>query len=417
MNGILQKRKTFLKSRSLNYLDMNMVNGKLDYVLQEDQRIKLIEFRKLVADILEPNHDDQFLLRWLKARDFDLSKAQRMFRESHKFRKKIGADTILTPAYEFPDVYKKYPISQYLGFDNENSAVRLFMVGILDYKGYVHSLPVIDLMKILIYFLENDLKMMHERKKSVGIFEEKSTFILDFSGFSLKQFNDKSVINAGIQLITMYQDNYPETLKAAYLINVPSYFSWIFNIFKPFLNAVTLSKIKIYKTDEWQDELWKIVDKDLVPAFLGGNRTDPDGNPKCTTLVNWDSKIDTIYYMKENNNRGGPDPDMKSAVVQQRSSLQVPVDIESKGSILKWAFRTKECNIKFGLFYRKTDKSLEELLPVENVDCQLIPEENEYLCKKTGTYVLYFDNSYSWLTAKQLYYKVEVEAPQIIQTQ
>ncbi|GBN08663.1 hypothetical protein AVEN_51903-1 [Araneus ventricosus] len=53
----------------------------------------------------------------------------------------------------------------------------------------------------------------------IGNFDQKTTFILDFTEFELKKFYDKSVINAGIQLITMYQDNYPETLKAAYLVN------------------------------------------------------------------------------------------------------------------------------------------------------------------------------------------------------
>jgi len=252
------------------------------------------------------------------------------------------------------------------------------------------------------------------RRKKIGKLDEKTTFILDFNGFNLKQFYDKSVINAGIQLITMYQDNYPETLKAAYLINVPSYFSWIFNLFKPFLNSVTLSKIRIYKNDEWQDDLFKVLDKKQVPAFMGGELTDPDGNPKCHTMINWDSKIPTSYYLKQNRQRGGEDdPSMKAVTIQQRSSLDVPVEVDTAGSVLKWVFRTKDYNIKFGLFYRHKKNQLEELIPLESVDCQLLPEENEYICERTGTYMLHFDNSYSWLTTKHLWYKVDVESPEV----
>lgn len=29
----------------------------------------------------------------------------------------------------------------------------------------------------------------------------------------------------------------------------------------------------------------KQIDADVLPAFLGGNRTDPDGNPNCETFV------------------------------------------------------------------------------------------------------------------------------------
>ncbi|GFU60414.1 SEC14-like protein 2 [Nephila pilipes] len=91
-----------LELSSCSYIELNMANKKCDYSNEEDRRIILKEFRKVVKDILQPHHDDDFLLRWLKARDFDIIKSEKMIRESFKFRKKIGADTILTSAYEVP---------------------------------------------------------------------------------------------------------------------------------------------------------------------------------------------------------------------------------------------------------------------------------------------------------------------------
>lgn len=406
-----ERRWSDLPTKFDNVLsDMSQKNGKCQYIEQEDRRVVLKEFRKVLQDILKPSHDDEFLIRWLKARDFDIAKAERMVRDSFKFRKKINADAILTSAYELPELYQKYPLTGCLGFDKDNSVVRIFMAGICDYKGYVYSFRIVELMKLLVHFLEHDLKMLHEKKKTIGKLDEKTTFVLDFTGFNLKQFYDKTVINAGIQLITMYQDNYPETLKAAYLINVPSYFSWIFNLFKPFLNAVTLSKLKIYKGDEWKEEFFKIIDKKQVPGFMGGELTDPDGNPKCNYMINWDSKIPSSYYLNEDRQRGGEDdPSMKAVTVAQRSCFEVPVEVQLPGSILKWVFRTKDYNIRFGLFYRHKKNQLEELMPLESVDCQVLPEENDFVCERAGTYVLQFDNSYSWLTAKALWYKVEVE--------
>ncbi|GIY66361.1 hypothetical protein CDAR_22502 [Caerostris darwini] len=403
---------------SCSYIELNMAHKKCDYSNEEDRKIILKEFRRIVKDILQPHHDDDFLFRWLKARDFDIIKSEKMIRESFKFRKKIGADAILTSAYELPEVFLKYPVTFSLGLDSENSAVRVFLPGICDYKGYVYSLRTMDLMKLLVYFLEYDLKMMHEKKQKIGTLDVKSTFILDFQEFSLKKFYDKAVINAGIQLITMYQDNYPETLKAAYLVNVPSYFNWIFNIFKPFLNAVTLSKIRIYKTDEWQEEVKKTVDLKVLPGFLGGLRADPDGDLRCNDLVNWDAKIPTSYYLKQNMISGTEeDTTMISTTVGQRAIFRVPVEVASSGCILKWIFKTKDYNIRFGLYYKKDEKSKQEaVLPIENVDCQVIPEEGEYICENAGTYILFFDNSYSWMTAKQLLYKVEVEDPNTVET-
>ena len=31
--------------------------------------------------------------------------------------------------------------------------------------------------------------------------------------------------------------------------------------------------------------LLKLIDADVLPKSYGGNRTDPDGNPRCTTVV------------------------------------------------------------------------------------------------------------------------------------
>ncbi|GBN44363.1 SEC14-like protein 2 [Araneus ventricosus] len=219
MTAIARRWSDIGSLNSCSYIELNMAHKKVDYNNEENRKMILKEFRKVLKDILQPHHDDEFLLRWLKARDFDIIKSEKMIRESFKFRKKIGADAILTDAYELPEVFRKYPVTFSLGLDSENSAVRLFLPGICDYKGYVSSLKMMDLMKLLVYFLEYDLQLLNQRKEKIGNFDQKTTFILDFTEFELKKFYDKSVINAGIQLITMYQDNYPETLKAAYLVN------------------------------------------------------------------------------------------------------------------------------------------------------------------------------------------------------
>lgn len=44
--------------------------------------------------------------------------------------------------------------------------------------------------------------------------------------------------------------------------------------------------------DGYQEKLLDMMDADLLPAFLGGNRYDPDGNPLCYTYVS--SAIDQI---------------------------------------------------------------------------------------------------------------------------
>lgn len=37
--------------------------------------------------------------------------------------------------------------------------------------------------------------------------------------------------------------------------------------------------------DSYKEDLLEVIGADVLPAFLGGNRTDPDGNPMCHTIV------------------------------------------------------------------------------------------------------------------------------------
>ncbi|KAG8171718.1 hypothetical protein JTE90_003515, partial [Oedothorax gibbosus] len=102
--------------------------------------------------------------------------------------------------------------------------------------------------------------------------------------------------------------------------------------------------------------------------------------------INWQAKIDASYYLTQRQTADQEDdPSMKTATVQQRGTLQVPVQVQVPGSLLRWTFMTKEYNIKFGLFLKEKSGKLKELVAVESVDCQVIPEENEFLCEKAGT--------------------------------
>ena len=48
--------------------------------------ISLRQFRRSVSDILKPEHDDHFLLRWLRARQWNPDNAEKMLREVSDLR-------------------------------------------------------------------------------------------------------------------------------------------------------------------------------------------------------------------------------------------------------------------------------------------------------------------------------------------
>lgn len=67
----------------------------------------------------------------------------------------------------------------------------------------------------------------------------------------------------------------------------PRVFAFAFGIVKKFLNAYTLSKIQIYKSDQkkWLPKILEKVDISQVPLFYGGTMTGENGDPKCLNKV------------------------------------------------------------------------------------------------------------------------------------
>jgi len=92
---------------------------------------KLAEFRAKVKDILETDEqkDDYFLIRWLRARSLDVSKAEEMLRKSLNWRKQEeidGADL----REEIPLKFKRLNPMGRGGVDKDGNIVLIFPLGI-----------------------------------------------------------------------------------------------------------------------------------------------------------------------------------------------------------------------------------------------------------------------------------------------
>ncbi|GBM94307.1 hypothetical protein AVEN_150564-1 [Araneus ventricosus] len=57
------------------------------------------------------------------------------------------------------------------------------------------------------------------------------------------------------------------------------------NIVKSCLSAAYVERAKFLGSDGWKEQLLEVIDADQLPAFLGGKRTDSDGNPLCIKSV------------------------------------------------------------------------------------------------------------------------------------
>ncbi|GBN93547.1 hypothetical protein AVEN_164836-1 [Araneus ventricosus] len=85
--------------------------------------------------------------------------------------------------------------------------------------------------------------------------------------------------------------------------------------------------------------------------------------------------------------------------------------VKEGNSYLEWEFQTESRDIDFSLLLkRESPEGFEtiEVIPNQRIDTSCEPEKGRFKCEKVGNYSIVFDNSYSWLHSKEVYYRAGV---------
>ncbi|TFK45472.1 hypothetical protein OE88DRAFT_1211080 [Heliocybe sulcata] len=220
--------------------------------------------------------DDAMLLRFLRARKFDVAKSKAMLLAAEQWRKDFGVDDIVKnfDFKEKEEVDKYYP-QCYHKIDKDGRPVYIERLGKLDIKA-LYSVTTMDRqVKRLVYEYE---KFLTDRlpacSKAVGHPVETSCTILDLKGVSVTSFwKVKDYVS---QASSIGQNYYPETMGKFYIINSPWGFSTVWNAIKVWLDEVTVSKIDILGSNYLDKVLLQIPPENL-PKDLGGKCECPGG--------------------------------------------------------------------------------------------------------------------------------------------
>jgi len=173
------------------------------------------------SEIGYDRYDDQTLLRFLRARKFDLPKAQIMWEANEKWRKEFGTDEIAANGYPYPEgpqVMAFYP-QFYHKTDREGRPIYIEQLGKLD-TTKLAALTNQD--RQLHHLVDEYEKFLGSRlpatSKETGGLVETSCTILDLTNAGISTFYKvKDYVSAASGI---GQNHYPETMGHMFIINV-----------------------------------------------------------------------------------------------------------------------------------------------------------------------------------------------------
>ncbi|RYP81766.1 hypothetical protein DL770_005823 [Monosporascus sp. CRB-9-2] len=264
--------------------------------LSEEQIAQVHQLRmQLESEGYTKRLDTLTLLRFLRARKFDVNLAKQMFVNAEKWRAELTFADGKTPIMPYG---QKINLDEELADWDKDRSLRTKVAPYYpqyyhktDKDGrpvYIEQLGKVDRKKLEAMGVKGDhmltnLAVEYERmadprlpacSRKAGYLLETSCTIMDLKGVGLFQAN--AVKDLVRETSKMSQDYYPERMGRMYMINAGRFISALFSWAKSFLDPVTQEKIHVISGDG-KAELLAQIPAENLPKEFGGTCECPGG--------------------------------------------------------------------------------------------------------------------------------------------
>ncbi|KAJ9185433.1 hypothetical protein P3X46_005071 [Hevea brasiliensis] len=207
---------------------------------------------------------DVILLKFLRARDFRVPDALRMLDKCLSWRKEFGADSICEVDLGFKEL--EGVVAYMHGYDREGHPVCYNAYGVFKDKEMYERIfgdeeKLKKFLRWRVQVLERGIKLLNFKPGGVNSIIQVT---------DLKDMPKRELRVASNQILSLFQDNYPEMVARKIFINVPWYFSLLYSMFSPFLTQRTRSKFVISKEGNFPETLYKFIRPEDIPVQYGG---------------------------------------------------------------------------------------------------------------------------------------------------
>ncbi|ESP04007.1 hypothetical protein LOTGIDRAFT_212187 [Lottia gigantea] len=337
--------------------------GKLDddYIKRFLGHLTMVEESSLVQlrQSLRETHKgkipkDGHILRFLRARDFNIDKAREMLVHSMAWRKLHNIDNLLDTYTPSPAMQSYYPGGWHYS-DKEGRPLYILRLGQMDVKGLMKSAGEEAILKHVLSVNEEGLRRAEGATNKRGYPVSACTCIVDLDGLSMRHVWRPGV-RALLRIIEIVEANYPETMGRLLIVRAPRVFPVLWTLVSPFIDENTRKKFMIYGGNDYNGPggLIEFIDKQYVPDFLGGD---------CYCGVPEGGLVPKSLYQEDLIDKSPDDPPLSvdslylTAYVLKDFPHEVLIQVPQRGSVITWDFDILKGDITFTVIRCKQSQS------------------------------------------------------------